>query len=75
MADHINDGGPAFPTPGLQADEAFNGMSLRDYFAGLVLQAAVRNAGDVGDIYGARVAEVAYYLADAMLQARETRRG
>jgi hypothetical protein len=26
------DGGPAFPVPGLQNDEAFNGMSLRDYF-------------------------------------------
>lgn len=33
MAERINDGGPAFPVPGLQHDEAFNGMTLRDYFA------------------------------------------
>jgi hypothetical protein len=26
-------GGPAFPVPGLQHDEDFNGMTLRDYFA------------------------------------------
>lgn len=29
----INDGGPAYPVPGLQHDESFNGMSLRNYFA------------------------------------------
>lgn len=28
-----NNGGPAFPVPGLQHDEAFNGMSLRQYAA------------------------------------------
>jgi hypothetical protein len=27
------DSGPAFPVPGDQQDEGFNGMSLRDYFA------------------------------------------
>lgn len=26
-----NSGGPAFPVPGLQNDEDFNGMTLRDY--------------------------------------------
>jgi Mg-chelatase subunit ChlI len=29
-------GGPAFPVPGLQHDEDFNGMTLRDYFAAKV---------------------------------------
>lgn len=33
MPDRIPDGGPAFPVPGLQHDEAFNGATLRDYFA------------------------------------------
>jgi lysophospholipase L1-like esterase len=33
MSGQIDDGGPAFPVPGLQSDESFNGMSLRDYFA------------------------------------------
>lgn len=28
-----HNGGPAFPVPGLQNDEDFNGMTLRDYFA------------------------------------------
>lgn len=32
-----NDGGPAFPIPGLHNDADFNGMSLRDYFAAKVL--------------------------------------
>jgi hypothetical protein len=35
MKDKIN-GGPAFPVPGLQQDEDFNGMTLRDYFAASV---------------------------------------
>lgn len=33
MPDRITDGGPAFPVTGLQHDEAFNGATLRDYFA------------------------------------------
>lgn len=32
-----NNGGPAFPVPGLQHDEDFNGMTLRDYFAAKAL--------------------------------------
>lgn len=31
-----DDGGPAFPVPGLQHDESFNGMTLHDWFAGQV---------------------------------------
>lgn len=30
--DHTNNGGPAFPIPGLQNYSDFNGMTLRDYF-------------------------------------------
>ncbi|MBZ3665541.1 hypothetical protein [Pseudomonas monteilii] len=41
-------GGPAFPVPGLQDDESFNGMTLRDYFAAQV---------DVSDEVGVRYAE------------------
>lgn len=41
-------GGPAFPVPGLQDDETFNGMTLRDYFAAQV---------DVSDEVGVRYAE------------------
>lgn len=33
MRSEKEDGGPAYPVPGLQHDEDFNGMSLRQYAA------------------------------------------
>lgn len=39
----INTGGPAFPIPGLQNDEEFNGMSLRQYAA---IKLRVPQSGD-----------------------------
>lgn len=67
-----NDGGPAFPVPGLQHDETFNGMSIRDYFAAKVMAAilAGRNIDKNGFLH-CDVAEDAYAYADAMLAARE----
>jgi hypothetical protein len=71
----INTGGPAFPvfpeTGGGHA-AAFQGMTLRDYFAALAMQAMMRNqktrveAGDVSSL-----AVNAYDIADAMLEARK----
>ena len=82
----INKGGPAFPVPGLSGDEAFDGMTLRDYFAASI---------DVRDVqisaYEALIGEFPsyadattkqrwwdngeaayrYHRADAMLNARE----
>lgn len=63
---------PAFPIVGACSDNQFNGMSLRDYFAGQAL------CGMLGDIpksmYGLNwqenVAKGAYELADAMMEAR-----
>ena len=63
-------GGPAFPNPAL-ADERFSppydmsGMTLRDYFAGQVLQQICVQA------YHADAAKDAYEYADAMIAARE----
>ena len=61
MSNKIWEGGPAFPSPG-----AFDGMSLRDWFAGQAL------SGAIGEFRVARTAvEYAYLVADVMLEARE----
>lgn len=62
-----DDGGPAFPQPtneGLQ----FDGMSLRDWFAGQVL-AGVMSRDGLTNVPEMICADV-YILADAMLAAR-----
>ena len=69
----INDGGPAFPrpaghsgTPGRQNNEQ-DGMTLRDWFAGMVLQGLCAHQ----TFPLAEVSTDAYEIADAMLVARE----
>lgn len=82
-----NDGGAAFPSPGVAVSDgrgdllqqgAYEGMSLRDYFAAKAMAACISNAPncsqDIGRI-GAhqwlkKQADYAYYAADAMLEAR-----
>jgi hypothetical protein len=62
-----NDGGPAFPlSPGNMLLE-YNGMSLRDYFAGQALAGLLHRHEGVN---AAVWATAAYELADAMLAAR-----
>lgn len=57
-------GGFAFPVPA--ETYGLNGMTLRDWFAGMVLIGLVeRRAGPISV-----VAEVAYEVADAMLKER-----
>ena len=58
---------PAFPVPGLQHDEDFNGMSLRDYFAGQFMAGRAAVPGTVDHQWDA---VQAYEAADAMLAAR-----
>lgn len=63
-----SNGGPAFPT-----GTAFQGMTLRDYFAAKAMQAEI--AADEGlfkhqDLQF-QVAKISYEMADAMLKARE----
>jgi hypothetical protein len=72
-----NDGGAAFPVPGLQHDANFNGMTLRDYFAAKALQGLLSNKDLMDQIpcdtevpWG-KIAEVTYLCADAMLEARD----
>ena len=69
---HKHDGGPAFPRAGLKlaggVDPSTNGMSLRDWFAGMAL---IEGADYHGDWTNEGRAEWCYAMADAMLAARE----
>ncbi len=63
----IDDGGPAFP------DSTFpsKGMTLRDWFAGMVLQGMhARDTHDPGLASPKQRAAIAYIDADAMLAER-----
>jgi hypothetical protein len=69
----INDGGPAFPT---RNHEHSTGMSLRDYFAGLIAGGDAAEGGWSNDLasvneYAVKRAAVYYAIADAMIVARE----
>lgn len=82
--DQLNDGGPAFPTPSGHAtikgyqpgvgeyeqtvDVCKIGMSLRDWFAGMVMAGLMANPIDKT---GLNCVETAYEAADAMLAARQ----
>ena len=80
-----NDGGPAFPVQdeGEWLDpktctqwQPFNGMTLRDYFAGQALMGILANpnihSGEVGDKY---VTELTLFFTNAVLSARERKEG
>ncbi len=79
-----NDGGPAFPCPDDYTQEGkpvygpknLQGMSLRDWFAGMALQGWLASFGPdaahpVRNESQGDVALQAYEMADAMLAARE----
>jgi len=66
-ADHFKNGCIVRIADCISTQEAEEGMTLRDYFAGLAMQ-GMRAAG-TGQSQG--IAEVAYAQADAMLKARE----
>lgn len=63
----VMDGGNAFPATN---DGPTSGMSLRDWFAGQALAMLVDIAHHE-DWSPARVAEMSYHCADAMLAARK----
>lgn len=76
--DEKHDGGPAFPQmqccdeEGRISPVVIDGMSLRDWFAGLAMQGLIASndpgAGDRLD----EIPQYAYGIADAMIAARET---
>lgn len=71
----IKDGGPAFPTeartlfPTNKASFWCDGMSLRDWFAGMALQGI-----NTQELMFAEAARYAYQIADAMLKERDKKR-
>ena len=68
------DGGPAFPLPmGAESvPTCVAGMTLRDYFAAESLPAIYTKAVSGHHPIGfARIAQLSYELADAMLEARK----
>lgn len=84
-ADEIKDGGSAFPLIvdikpfGVANYEGKTGMTLRDYFAGEALPAAIREAMNHNaslfysplEVTSDRVADACYRYADAMIKRRE----
>ena len=81
MKNEINTGGPAFPVqysneadgPTVMPSE---GMSLRDYFAGMAMQGSIGIAleGYSSDTVKTTIGKFSYDIADAMLKAREVKR-
>lgn len=79
----MNDGGPAFPMPSgneprVNETTHYNeGMSLRDWFAGMAMQGIAMYERSQGTVYEnlsvaslRDSAQMAYQLADAMLAER-----
>ena len=68
----INDGGSAFPLATGSCNNHEQGMSLRDWFAGMALQGMMGN-GSIVDTFSAHaiIAKESYFLADEMLAARK----
>jgi len=66
-----NDGGPAYPVHPAMDNERLQGMSLRDWFAGMALQGTLGALGENDYLKAAFVARAAYAYADAMLKARQ----
>lgn len=72
----MNDGGQAFPTA-VSADNNGGlihgrpGMTLRDWFAGQALIAAIEDGFDMSASGSSETARKCYAIADAMLVARE----
>ena len=74
MPKSINDGGPAFPGEDKFGKTNNLGMSLRDYFAGIALQALIghieKPTAENADKLVVEITRAAYSLADAMIQER-----
>ncbi len=71
-------GGPAFPAAaswipntGECYSGGYDGMSIRDWLAGLAMQASIANGGTFASGYMLNAARDAYKMADAMLKARD----
>lgn len=74
MNSNIKTGGPAFPTDNAHQTGPHSyhaeGMTLRDWFAGMALQGLLLDPDSMGATEESN-AEFAYKVADAMIKARE----
>ena len=79
----INDGGPAFPRTGAPYVQAYEGMSLRDWFAGQALAGIGASDLEHSCIWQRfsdeapspnGISELCYMMADAMLKEKDTTR-
>jgi hypothetical protein len=61
---------PVFPETSGGHAAAFQGMTLRDYFAAKAMQSIIMSVDDKDDM-SAPITESAYKWADAMMKARE----
>jgi len=81
MSEKINDGGPAFPHSvrsfelSQSKTSSFDGMSLRDWFAGMALPAIIQGNTELAKLgvksSSGTIASDAYKAADAMLAQRD----
>jgi len=71
-------GGPAFPRPSSKNDDIYvesqQGMSLRDWFAGMALQGLIACPTVRPSMKNEEYANISYGLADAMIAEREKER-
>lgn len=65
----ISDGGPAFPVKKWREEGHYEGLSIRDWFAGMALQGMVANPS-IGSLETDQFASDAYLYADAMIARR-----
>jgi len=70
MSEH-DDSGPAFPSHGSMGEVAYEGMSLRQWYAGLALLAHISRYG-LNVLAAPSVANSCLATADAMVKASKT---
>jgi hypothetical protein len=62
---------PVFPETGAGHASAFQGMTLRDYFAAKAMQGAMSGCSTRGEVViYSNLAGLSYDMADAMMKAR-----
>ena len=66
----LHTGGPAFPAMHYDLAHNEHGMTMRDYFAAKAMQGLFSDV-DTSLMSQKQIAEWAYKMADAMLEARE----
>ena len=64
----IESGGKAFPSHGTMGEVTHEGMTLRQWFAGMALQGAL-SSGNAEGVEIGRIARESFLMADSMIRA------